>query len=494
MAGAAQRPPGAGTKPPHGAAVPPEDPTQASLRYSIFDGMFANLFATLTGGVFLTGFALYLGMNEIQIGLLGAMPFLVTVFQLPAAYVVDRHGHRRAISTWCSLTARTLWVPILAVVLVPAPDPEVRIPIVLALVFLHYALGSVSFVSWLSWMSDLVPDRMRGIFFGTRNMIAGAASMVVMVVFGSLLDGLEKLSPAGMPLGFCVTFLSAVLFGWVSVGYLRRVSEPGHVRPQAPVDLSRHFLQPFRNRNFRRFLGFAFSWGFSVYFASPFFALYFLRDLGFGYGFVATMGMLSAFADLVGMRLWGKLSDTTKNKPIIHFAGWWAAFLPLAWCLVGPESVVLPIVIHVLGGGMWAGINLCANNLLLRISPREERALYVSTYSIAGGLGAALGPILAGALVQAMGRGPFDLFGWAILPLQVVFLVSTGLRLLSLQGIRRIREPEEFTMQRMLRILRGVRGLNMSSGFNFLLHPFIDISAAFDRERSAPRDRTAGEP
>ena len=45
-------------------------------RNSFIDGIFAHTFATLTGGAFLTGFALYLGMNEFLIGLMGAMPYL----------------------------------------------------------------------------------------------------------------------------------------------------------------------------------------------------------------------------------------------------------------------------------------------------------------------------------------------------------------------------------------------------------------------------------
>jgi len=55
------------------------------LKNSIYDGMFANAFANLTGRVFLTGFALYLGMNEFMIGVVASMPFIVTVFQIPAA-------------------------------------------------------------------------------------------------------------------------------------------------------------------------------------------------------------------------------------------------------------------------------------------------------------------------------------------------------------------------------------------------------------------------
>jgi hypothetical protein len=208
-----------------------EEGIRTDLKNSIYDGVLANMFATLTGGVFLTGFAVYLGMDEVMIGLLGAMPFLVTIFQLPAAYFVQKKGNRKKVSVRCSLVARTLWVPILVVALPPVPSTSFKVPIVLVLLFLHYALGSASFVAWLSWMSDLVPDRMRGTFFGTRNMLAGAASMLVMVIFGTMMDGLRNLSSNGLPLGFSITFLAAVLFGVASIRFLGRVSEPAHTSP-----------------------------------------------------------------------------------------------------------------------------------------------------------------------------------------------------------------------------------------------------------------------
>ena len=49
--------------------------------------MLANAFATLTGEVFITGFALYLGMNDFMIGLVASMPFIVKVFQVPTSYL-----------------------------------------------------------------------------------------------------------------------------------------------------------------------------------------------------------------------------------------------------------------------------------------------------------------------------------------------------------------------------------------------------------------------
>lgn len=64
-----------------------EQYSKTDLRNSFYDGMFANAFATLTGGVFITGFVLYLGMNDFMIGIVAWMPFIVTVFQVPASYL-----------------------------------------------------------------------------------------------------------------------------------------------------------------------------------------------------------------------------------------------------------------------------------------------------------------------------------------------------------------------------------------------------------------------
>jgi hypothetical protein len=45
-----------------------------ALSLSIWDGVFANLYVNLTGGVFLVGYALALKATEVQIGLLAAFP------------------------------------------------------------------------------------------------------------------------------------------------------------------------------------------------------------------------------------------------------------------------------------------------------------------------------------------------------------------------------------------------------------------------------------
>jgi MFS family permease len=450
---------------------------RSDIRNSTYDGMFAHMFATLTGGVFLMGFALHLGMSDLEIGMLAALPFLVTVFQLPASYLILKNGRRKGIAFGAALLARITWAPILIVALFPSQSFSNMSLLILVLIFLSYTFASIGYVAWLSWMSDLVPEEMRGRFFGTRNMLCGASGMIIMVIFGKLMDSLHGRSLGALPIGFILTFVSALMFGIVSLSYIKRVSEPVHsVMATFPVSSSGGLVSiPFRDPNFRLFLVFAFLWGFSVYFASPFFTLYFLRELKFSYGFVAALGMLSAFADLIGMHIWGRISDRVKNKAVIKFAGWVAIFLPLAWVTVRPENIFMPVILHIVGGGFWAGINLCLNNLLLSISQKENRTFFLSTYNIMGGLGAATGPILAGFFLNAMGDLNLRFFTWHVIPLQFIFLASTLFRMLSFQIFKRIHEPEEIGIGEAIRIIRSVRGLNLSNGFSSLLHPFIAI-------------------
>ncbi len=445
------------------------------LKNSIYEGVFAHMYATLTGGVFLTGFALYLGMDEFMIGLLASMPFLATIFQLPVSHLIEERGRRKEF--WCigAAVARLAWIPILIIGLAPARIIPYKLSLLLVLILISYSFNSISSVSWLSLMSDLVPTEIRGRFFGNRNMLCGAAGMAAMLAFGKGLDYLEEHFDWGLPLGLGLTFAAAVVFGVISLRFLTRVSEPLDGRPVTNRSFRKDVILPFREPNFRRFLGFAFLWSFSVHFAAPFFTLYFLRDLNFTYGFVAALGTISGLADLMGMHLWGRISDRVGNKAIIRFASGFAICIPLIWVFIGPDNRIAPLTLNMMAGGVWAGINLCMNNLLLRISPSQNRSLYLSTHNIGAGLGAATGPIIAGWLLRVISNMSFSVFTWELLPIHIIFLASTALRLLSFQLFKRVYEPEEAEIGQVVRILRNVRGLNIATGFNFLLHPFLEI-------------------
>jgi Na+/melibiose symporter-like transporter len=447
---------------------------RTDFRYSFFDGMCANVYGTLTHGVFLTGFALYLKMDELMIGLLAAIPYLVTLFQLPASYYICRKGRRKFIAHRAAAVTRLLWLPILAVGLASGLGNTTRCMLVMTLYFVLQAFSSVSFVAWLSWTSDLVPDEIRGTFFGTRNMLCGAAGIAAVLLFGNLVDVL-KTQASDLALAISVPLLGAVFFGLISLHYLNRIGDV-EAQPRPCVDYWHELTSPFRESNFRQFLLFAFCWNFAVYFAAPFFSLYYLRDLKYSYGFVAVLTTVGSVLDLIGMQVWGRISDRVKNKAVIRLAGWGVVFLPALWAMVRPGDVIVPVLLQLISGSFWAGVNLCTSNLLLRISPQTDRVWFISAHSITAGLGAALAPITAG-LVLNMSR--YWMTGQAaggIIPMHIILIVSTVLRVLSLQLFKRVHEPQECGIGEIVRSLTGFRRLKPSAVLIQLIGPFTSIA------------------
>jgi MFS family permease len=417
-------------------------------RYSFYDGMCAHVHGMLTGGVFLTGFALYLGMSEFMLGVMMAIPFIVTFFQLPASYYICRNGRRKTIAFRAATLARLSWLPILGVGMIPLLENDIRCMAFLGLFMAAQVCSSISYIAWISWTSDLVPDDIRGRFFGTRNMLCGAAGIVAILIFGNLTDVLKAGWGPSVPV-FVVPFGCAVAFGLMSSYYLRKIGDidvQGHCAGGFVEELS----VPFKDPNFRRFLLFALCWNFSVYLAAPFFSLYFLRELEYSYGFVALLSTVAAAVDLLAMKFWGALSDRIKNKAVIRVTGWGVVFLPALWVLVRPQDVLLPVVLQMVSGAFWSAMVLCSGNLLLGISPQKNRVWYISAYSIAAGLGSAAAPIVGGIFLSVM-KDQIPAVG--IMPLHLLFLSATALRMASLLWFRWIREPQEKTFRQSIRIL-----------------------------------------
>jgi hypothetical protein len=441
-------------------------------RFSFFDGMCAHVYGTLISGVFLTGFALYLQLSEFMIGLLAAIPALVTLFQLPGSYYICRNGGRKKVAYRAAAVARLLWLPLLAVGLAPVFGATTNGILFIAIFLVSHAFAQVSYLAWISWTSDLVPDEIRGTFFGKRNMLCGIAGIATVLVFGNLVDIFrQQLGRSDLAVG--VPILAAVLFGMLSLHYMNRISECAPA-PEPASGVLQKLAGPFREMNFRRFLLFAFSWNFSIFFAAPFFALYYLRDLNYSYGFVALLTTVGSVLDLIGMRVWGSISDKVKNKAVIRLAGWGVVFLPALWVVVRPEDVLIPIVLQIISGGFWSGVNLCTHNLLLRISPQAGKVWFISAYSITAGLGAALAPILAGVILTVLNtRLPAGPAG-GLIPLHYIFLASTVMRILSLQLFGRVREPQENSLRQMLNNLGGIGRAGVALRMQALLRPLVN--------------------
>jgi len=445
-----------------------EATVRKALSFSIWDGIFANLYANLTGGVFLVGYALALKATEVQIGLLAAFPLIANVAQVFFTYVIELIGRRRPLALWAGTFARLLWLMIIGAALWGLQRKHL-LYLSMWVIGLSQIGTAINNLAWMSWMADLVHEERRGHYFGLRNAAIGGAALTATLIGGHFLDIWKASHPTGEMEALLILFGVGVSCGLVSLGIQARIYEP----PLYEGDNDQPFWQrlqlPFRDQNFRAFLLFTFIWNFAVYFTAPFFAVYMLKTLELSYATVTTYAVLSSVADLVSVRVWGRLSDRETNKPLLILGSFFAALIPYGWLFTDRDTFWLFVLLHVQGGLFWSGIRLCTGNLVLRISPLAHRSIYFSMFNAVAGLTAVVAPILGGIALKRLPRALQDYeISWS--PFLILFFVSSTFRLLALPLLARVREPRERSVWQAVQIIRNVRAFTTTMGFNLNYH------------------------
>ncbi len=80
-----------------------------------WEGVLSGAVFSLGSGGFMAAYALALGANNLQVGILAALPFVFQVLQLPSILVIEKFRTRKAIGLPAWFVAQLMWLPIGAV-------------------------------------------------------------------------------------------------------------------------------------------------------------------------------------------------------------------------------------------------------------------------------------------------------------------------------------------------------------------------------------------
>lgn len=420
-----------------------------ALRFSVIDGALSAVMGSLAGGIFLTGFALkVLSAQPQQIGILAALPMFANLIQIFGSYIIEKTGRKKVFCFFCILISRIFWIFIIMLPLkIFSPLQDIRVWTLVAVIGISSLFGSLSGVAWLAWMSDLVPEKIRGTYFGKRNMIASACGMVVILVGGRFVTFWENRFSASSPYGFLVIFVLGLAAGLIAVWFLFRIPETGSAKESASTGFSfKIFFRPLKDRNFLTLILFVSAWMFGIQLAAPFYGVFMIENLKIDFTAITIFGTFATIATLLMMKTWGPISDKLGNKPIIIVSGWVLIIIPFIWILALPGKYYVPVLIaHILSGAFMAGATLSQFNILIKLSPQEGRSVYLALFSAITGLAGAAAPVLGGSLSKMLEKVSFTISVYQISNLHIIFLISAILQVLTIFFILKVKEPAAAT-------------------------------------------------
>ena len=473
--------------------------TGRSLRLMIWEGVASGALFSLGSGGFMAAYALALGANNIQIGILAALPFITQVAQLPAILAVERFRRRKAIGIPALCAAQLLWVPIGAVpFLLDTPGA----PAVMAVIVLMAIRGLVAPVwatTWTSWMRDLVPQSILGSYYGHRlATVTGAVAVVGLggSFFVRWWEGAS--SPEDAVLAYSFLLIGGALtFGIASPLLALRAGEP--LMPAA-AESGRSVLkvltEPLRDRNFSQLVRFLFIWSLTSNLAIPFFAVYMLMELGLSLPAVIGFTMLGQGTNILFVRVWGPMADRVGSKAVLSLSASLYLLVILGWVFTAyPERhfVTLPLlaVLHIFAGIAAAGVTLTMRTLTLKLAPEGKATPFLGVAGIAASVGAGIGPIAGGLMadyfsVRSLGldlswtspSGVLELPAISLTGFDFLFAIAFLVGLFSLNLLVALREegevPRDIALSELAaragpaaRAVSSVPGLGAVSAFSY---------------------------
>lgn len=436
-------------------ATPSRLETLDTLRVANLDVAFATAFGTLFGGSLMVGFVQHLGGNDYWLGLLGAIPALMGLAQIPGAAFGRGHASFKKYVRRGGLTWRLLYLPIVFIPFIPVPT-EVRL--FLLILMLGIASFAVNLVNpiYTEWIGKIVPERSRGWYFSQRTIIATITGMIVGLIGARLLDVFQGTTNEAA--GYAIIFGSGWIFGMISQYFFERMSDSTReevVKPsiKSTIDVIR---EPMRDKNFRRIMAFVAFIAISQGFAGNLFSAFALETLKINFTVLQITSVASAVGTLLSVKIFGFLADRYGNKPLLLLMTAGVTTTPIMWMVCQPGNVMQNVLVlgigHIFVGIFWSGVGISQMNLYLASSNASNRANYLAAALTVNSLALALSP-LAGSWMLATLR-PFQGAEWAY---KYVFLAVAVQRVIALLLLMRVKEKGAESFTETVRQLTEVR-------------------------------------
>lgn len=427
------------------------DYARKGLNWILRGNLFGNLHGIICGGgtAAMVGLAALLGAGDLEFGLLVAIPQVAAFLQIPFSVLVNKTGKRKIYMLTLGLFSRMLWMlfgllPLLRAV----PDDRFPLLILIVLLGLSSACGSVINVTWFPWYSDLAPLKIRGRWLSFRDMLNGFLGLPFGLLVAWLLDAL------GVGSRFIVIFLIGGALGCLDMicfGFVKEVP----MTTDNSIPLRRSLVAICHNKPFMKVTLMWTIWCFTANMSGSYLTPYAMNTMGLNFLQITLFGTVAAsLATVIMVPRWGRAIDFFGSRSVMLISCIGASLTPLFYLLSTPGNIWPTLLHNLIGAFFWCGCNLASNSIQLFTSPDQDRSTYIAFFSCITCLaGTALGTMCGGWFLDACERaqlftGWFDRYMVLIVLSVVLRFVST---LILVPGLKNENEETAVTLMRSLR-------------------------------------------
>ncbi|HZJ58465.1 MAG TPA: MFS transporter, partial [Clostridia bacterium] len=402
-------------------------PNRRNQDFFIIQVIFANAFAILTGGEFLSGFAIFLGASDELVGyipLIGGISGISLIF---FGILMERFTKRRKLV----LTLNSIVKPLLiSIILIPLLVPKpAQVLVLFILLFVVYILNAFLGLAVNSWFVKAIPIKLRGRYFSIRQIYAVLVMVLLPIVAGGILD-----TTRSRYLGFIILFAAAFVFGMGETYAFSKVEDAQVEGIGKGIKILDVFRIPIKNKEFMDYTVINVLFHIALYLSASYTQVYMIRYLELSYTFITSMTMLNAVLQMFAYSQWGKIGDRYGNVFVMYLSYGFYAMQMALWALVtkGSMYVFIPLV-YGIGSFANSGFMVGSFNYRYDIMPEKGRSFYDAFYSAAIGITLLIAPWIGGRIKGFIAGIPYLNDNIMLGEFRIIFALSAlGLAVLVL--------------------------------------------------------------
>ena len=363
-------------------------------------------FGVLSGSAvnFLNIYAARIGATGFQIGLIGAMSAVVSLFlAIPAGRWLQTRYKGKAIF-WTSVFYR---IGFLFFVLLPwLYDAQGQIWAIIVITFLMAIPLTPLGVGFNALFAEAVPNEYRAHVAGIRNIMLSIAFMITSLISGTILN--RSSFPAGYQIVFAIGAFGAGMSS-LHLYFVRPMhrhtnistgdeatsqSTPKPVSAKgtfSPRIISTALRLDIWKTSFRKVLLCMLGFHLTQYIAIPLFPLYYVNELHLNDDHIGIGTALFYLTVLIGSTQLRKFVHRTGNKNVTAYGVIGMALYPFLLAMSG--AVWHFYVISLFGGLVFALVNGAYANYMLEHIPAHDRPSHLAWYNIILNMAVLLGSL-----------------------------------------------------------------------------------------------------
>lgn len=404
-----------------------------SRQYLILEGITGIGQYSLATGAFIAGFISFLGGSATINGTLGVVPAALGIIQVMAALTLTGKRSRKQMAIFVAIILRIM---IALVYLVPyavfyfTDNKEIALITFVGFYIVAFAFNGILGPLVGGMIVDLTPLKIRGKYLAGRERISLIIISVLTIGLGQVLDYYKIINLEGQ--GFAIIGLVLAVLGILNIYSLIKLDD---VKTDDQVEKKGYFkslIKPFQNKNFRKVLVLNSIWNFALFFGVTFIAVYMVDELKLTYTYIMSMTVLATAVRVLASHYWGNMADKKSWLLTTGLSVVVLGFTHFSWGFVTIQNykVLIPIL-NVASGFGWAGAAISFFNLQFIYANPKNRTMSVGVNAALGGVMSLIGVQVGGHLINSLSATTLNSWFGTIGSMQIVFMVSGALTLLS---------------------------------------------------------------